>query len=495
MRVRFIDTTFRDGSQSLWALRMTTGMMEAVAEPMDRAGFAAIELPMNPIYFKKFVRDHREDPWAMMRLMAAKMPRTPKGCMVAALIHPFELRPPRAVVELFFKRAVATGALNRGQVIANTMDQRTRDFPWFVPFLKGLGVQVAAALAYLASPRHTDAYYAKLTREVAAFRPDAIYLKDAGGLLTTDRLRTLLPAIVASAGGIPVELHSHCTTGMAPFFYLEAPGLGAPVLHTAIPPLAMGSGQPSLFEIARNLRLMGHEAAVDDASLAGASETLAHVARAEGLPIGAPVSFDYAQFVHQVPGGVISNLKQQLVQLGIADRLPQVLDEVTLVQRELGHPPMITPYSQFVVTQSALNVALGKRYAVVPDEVIRLALGAFGEDSGHAGMDPALKDRLLDSARARELAAEMRRAQTHEPALDEVRAALGAERDDDETFLLRYLMKNDAQIAAMRAAGPHRRFDAATTPLQALVKGLLHERRLAYVRIEKGADSITLRAR
>ncbi|MEZ5650389.1 MAG: hypothetical protein R3E87_07545 [Burkholderiaceae bacterium] len=493
MRIEFVDTTFRDGSQSLWALRMTTGMMAAVARHMDGAGFKAVEVPYNAIYFKKFVRDHREDPWEMLRLMAAAMPRTPKSCMLAALIHPFDLRPPRSVIRLFCERVAATGVMNRAQLMANTMNQRERDFPWFVPFLKGLGVRVAIAVCYQISPRHTDDYYAALTREVAAFEPDCIYLKDAGGLLTIDRIRTLLPAILGAAGGTPVELHSHCTTGLAPHVYLEAARLGVSALHTAIPPLANGSGQPSLFATARNVRLLGGVADVDEGPLRSASEHLSAIARSERLPIGAPLEFDQAQFVHQVPGGVISNLRQQLHELRIADRLDEVLDETVAVQRELGYPMMITPYSQFVVTQAAFNVALGTRYKVITDEIIRFALGAFGTDSGYTHMDPGLRDRVTSLPRAREIRQALSALDDPQPSLAQIRSATGNATDDDETFLLKYIMKGGHEIAAMRAAGPFRRFDLiAATPTLALLDELLKERRVSNIAIAGGGDHITL---
>lgn len=493
MQVNFVDTTLRDGSQSLWALGMTTGMMASVAADLDNAGFTAIEVPCNPIYFKKFIRDHRENPWEMLRLMARLMPRTPKGCMTAALIHPFDLRPPRAVVRLFYERVAATGGLNRGQLMANTMNQRTRDFPWYVPFLKGIGIQPAIALCYQISPRHTDDYYAALTREVAAFEPAAIYLKDAGGLLTAERVRTLMPSILANAGDIPVELHSHCTTGMAPHVYLDAVRLGVATLHTALPPLANGSGQPSLFNVVRNVRLMGHEAPVDDASLLGASEHLARIARQEGLPLGAPLEFDQAQFVHQVPGGVISNLRVQLAELRIAHRLAEVLDEVVTVQRELGYPMMITPYSQFVVTQAAMNVALGERYKVITDEIIRFALGAFGTDSGFEEMEPNLRDRILALPRAREVREAMDRLSGDEPTLAEIRAGMGAGGLDDEEFLMRYVMKGDQDVSAMHAAGPHRRFDRGAGGIAALLDELLRQRRTPAISVRLGNDHITLR--
>src|SRR3989304_2040958 len=258
MNVQFIDTTFRDGSQSLWASGMRSGMIEAVADTMDRAGFAAVEVPVVAIYLKKFVRDLKEDPWAMMRMVARKMPHTVKGCMAGGHILSFEAPAPQELIKLFFRCIVATGALNRAQLTSNTLDQAKRPFPWIIPTFRKLGLQIAVNLSYSISPRHTDEYYARKTREIVAFKPDRIYLKDQGGLLTMDRLRTLLPVIVQNANEVPVELHSHCTTGLAPLVYLEALQLGVRTLHTAVPPLANGASQPSVFNVAGKARLLGY---------------------------------------------------------------------------------------------------------------------------------------------------------------------------------------------------------------------------------------------
>ncbi|MBI2316095.1 MAG: hypothetical protein HYU75_03445, partial [Betaproteobacteria bacterium] len=265
MDVRFIDTTFRDGSQSLWAMGIRTGMIAAVAEEMDRVGFEAVEVPLLGIFVKKIVRDLKEDPWALAHLVAAKMPNTVKTCMAGAYFHAFEAPPPPSIVELFYARLAEIGALNRGQLTCNTTDQIKRAFPWIIPAFRRLGLKVCICLSYTISPRHTDEYYAHKTREILPFEPDTIFLKDQGGLLTVDRIRTLLPAIVRNANGLPVELHSHCTTGLAPLVYLEALQLGAQTLHTAIPPLANGSSQPSVFNVASNARLMGHATRIDEA--------------------------------------------------------------------------------------------------------------------------------------------------------------------------------------------------------------------------------------
>jgi len=491
MDVQFGDTTFRDGSQSLWAMGIRTGMIEAVAESMDRVGFQMIEVPMLGIFWKKIIRDLKEDPWELARLVAAKMPNTTKACMAGAYFHAFEAPPPRSIVELFYARLAEMGALNRGQITCNTTDQIKRSFPWIIPAFKRMGIKVCICLAYTLSPRHTDEYYAQKTREVLPFEPDAIFLKDQGGLLTVDRIRTLLPAIVKNASGLPVELHSHCTTGLAPLVYLEALQLGAQVLHTAIPPLANGSSQPSVFNVAANARLMGHATGLDEGILRSVSERLGAFAQQDRLPIGAPLEYDYAQYIHQVPGGVISNLKHNLKELGIAHRLDEVLEESVRVRKDMGYPIMITPHSQFVVTQSAINVAMGERYKVVTDELIQFALGIYGEDSGYPWMDQNLKDKLLASPRAKELK-ELAARQTREITAREVREQLGGAGVSDEEFLLRYIMKGSAEIEAMRAAGPHRQYFTSTLPLLTLLEELGKQRRVRYVRVERGDESLVV---
>lgn len=491
MDVRFVDTTFRDGSQSLWALGLRSGMIEAVAPSMDRAGFDAIEVPVTGIFVKKFVRDLKEDPWEMSRMVAQKMPNTSKICIGGAFFHPFEAPPPRAIVELFFARLVETGALNRIMLVSNTTDQAKRAFPWIIPVFRKLGVQVSLALSYTISPRHTDEYYAQKTREIVAFKPDMIYLKDQGGLLTVDRLRTLLPGIVQNANGVPVELHSHCTTGLAPLVYLEALQLGVRTLHTAVPPLANGSSQPSVFNVAGNARLMGHSTAIDEQILRSVSERLTAIAKQERLPIGAPLEYDYAQYVHQVPGGVISNLKHQLAEMRILQRLDEVLEEAVQVRKELGYPIMITPHSQFVVTQSALNVAMGERYKHVIDELILFAQGVYGEDSGYTWMDQSLKDRLLGMPRARELAARQKRDVT----LNEIREQLGGPGVSDEEFLLRYIMKGEEEIAAMRAAGHPRRYLSIAMPLLTLIQELGKHEAVRFIQVQRGRDSLVMQNR
>ena len=492
MTVRILDTTFRDGAQSLWAMAIRYGMMESVAADMDNAGFAVIEVPANAIHFKKYIRDLKENPFNLMRMLARKMPRTPKAAMGGGLnLNPFGTPTPPALGILYQKTLFDIGVLNRVQTTVNTADQLTRSLPTLVPLLKGIGYKLALAISYSISPRHTDEHYAEKTRGSAALKPDAIYLKDQGGLLTVDRLRTLMPIIMKEAGDVPVELHSHCTTGLAPLVYAEALKLGVKTLHCGIPPLAEGPAQPSVLALIRNAHVMGYSIDLDAALLQSVSKRLYAIARQDNMPLGEPSRYDYAQYIHQIPGGVISNLRFQLSEMGLAHRLEEVIQECIQVREDLGYPIMITPFSQFVGTQAAINVATGERYKVVIDELIRFAQGVFGEDSGYTWMNQNLKDQWLALPRAKELASLGKRPM-EEISLEECRRKLGTPDTSDEELMMRAIMGGAKEIEAMVAAGPPRRYVTCDMPLVMVLNEVKKHRRIRYVQVQCGADSISL---
>jgi oxaloacetate decarboxylase alpha subunit len=492
--VRFVDTTFRDGSQSLWAMNMRGGMMAAVAADMDRAGFDVIELPANAINFKKMVRDLKEDPWDLMRQMAKLMPNTEKACMGGGVnLNPMGTPTPPELGKLFWKIQADIGSIQRMQIVVNTADQIERVLPMLIPFFQSIGMKSACALSYSISPRHTDEHYAEKTRALAPFKPDVIYLKDQGGLLTVDRLRTLLPIIVANANGVPVEVHSHCTTGIAPLVYMEALKLGIMTVHTGVPPLSDGPAQPSVLTTMRNAQRLGYSTKLDEPLIKSISERLTTFATQEGKPLGRPLEYDAYQYVHQIPGGVISNLKFQLGELRQEHRLDEVIAECVNVHRELGYPVMITPFSQYVATQSTMNVITGERYKMVTDEIIRMARGVYGKDSGYESMDPNLRDRLLGSARAKELAEIDGR--TKPVSAKKLRETYGGPSLSDEEFLLRVIMAGSGEIDAMRAAGPPKQYFTANMPIVTLMEELNKHTGVRSVHISRGRDSISLQNR
>jgi oxaloacetate decarboxylase alpha subunit len=354
---------------------------------------------------------------------------------------------------------------------------------------RNAGLEVVLAVVYSLSPKHTDEYFARKVRAARALNPDRIYLKDPAGLLTPQRVQTLVPVFLQNAAGLAVELHSHCTTGLAPLCYLEAIKLGIETVHTAIPPLANGSSNPSLLNMVNNIRTIGYTPVIDERVLDTISNHLTCIARRESFPIGAPVEYDCAQFLHQVPGGVISNLKYQLAQLRMEERLDEVLDEIVQVRADLGYPIMVTPFSQFVASQAAINVMLGTRYREVTDEVIQYALGFWGEEQS-ASMEEQVRNKILDRPRSREWA----RWTPPEPALKEVRERVGATAVSDDEFLLRCFLRPE-EIQCMQAAGPPQDYLTSKHPLITLIQQLTTRKRSKFIRIQKRSFSLTLQQR
>jgi len=225
-----------------------------------------------------------------------------------------------------------------------------------VELCKRLGMYVEVAVTFSISPVHTDEYYGRKARELLALGADALLLKDPAALLTVDRVRTLVPVLKQAAGGRPLEIHSHCLTGLGPLVLLESVDQGADALYTCVPPLSDGASHPSVFDVVHNLSLRGYEVPLDLEPVREASEFLTSVARNEGLPVGQIARHDLFHYQHQIPGGVISNLRQLLADAGMGDRIQQVLEEIPRVREELGWPVMVSPYSQFVAVQALMNV-------------------------------------------------------------------------------------------------------------------------------------------
>jgi oxaloacetate decarboxylase alpha subunit len=464
---------------------MTTGMMLPVAAQMDKAGFSSVEL-IATSHFKKCVRELREDPWERIRLISKKVTHTPLSLMMHHSITAFDLTP-FSLLRLFMERIAAAG-ITQVELMDAANDMTFSRVSKTVGFAKEAGLKVSMALIYSYSPKHSDAYFAQRTHDAAQLKPDIIYLKDSGGLLTPERARTVIPAMLAQTGGIPLELHSHCTTGLAPLCYLEAVKAGCRTLHTAIPPLANGSSQPSIFNVVKNLRMLGYEPSVNEELLSPVSQHFTYIAKREGLPIGVPLEYDEYQYIHQVPGGVISNLRHQLAQMRMEDRLNKVLEEIVQVKEDLGYPIMVTPFSQFVASQAAINIMTGERYRQVTDEIIMYCLGLWGHEAS-LEVKPDIKDRILTLPRAKELFA----WESPQPSIEEVRQNLGGLSVSDDELILRYIIQEEKEIQAMRAAGPPKEYFTSTNPLVMIIHELLKQKELGYVHVEKVDLALTLK--
>jgi oxaloacetate decarboxylase alpha subunit len=478
--IRFVDTTIRDGHQSLWAENMTTGMMLPVAERMDRAGFDAIEL-ISSSHLKKCVRELKEDPWARVKLMSQRITRTPLR-LNAGRFSAFDITP-KSMYRLFMERMAANGI--REARISEEWNE-LEGWRWKTEVAREVGINPVLNLIYSVSPKHTDEYFAKRTRDAASLKVNRLCLKDPGGLLTPERVRTLVPIIFENSDCIPVELHTHCTTGLGPICCVEAVRLGIKIVNTALPPLSDGSSNPSLFNVAKNLRALGYQTLIDEKLLKPVSEHFTRIAKREGFPIGEPLEYDYTQYQHQVPGGMISNLRHQLRKVGLEHKIDQALEETMQVRAELGYPIMVTPLSQFVGSQAAINVIVGERYKEVTDQIIQYALGYWGQEGAEL-LDPIIKAKILDRPRAREWA----QWQPPEPTVAEVRKKMNAEGVSDEELLLRWNLSVE-EIATMRAAGAPEEYLTTRQPLVDLIDALTKRTDYRQIVIQKGQIVVSL---
>lgn len=411
--IQFIDTTLRDGPQSLWGGRLSTAMMLAVIDDLNAAGFESMEFGAPGGGFGATSRaavDEDPDAWFRQgtpraRNTALRATGGMGGGLAARKIGSAQQLGTDAASrqELAFRHLVDQGiTVTRTSDCWNNYDR----FAEQVRAMEKIGMRTVANLIYSISPRHTDEYYVQKTTEAAAMHPYRICFKDVNGILTAERARVLIPLILSAAGEVPVEFHAHCCTGMAAMCILIAAEAGIRYIHTGIPPLAEGSAQPSIFTAVQNLKELGFDCSIDLKPLERASEVLFEIARREGYAVGKPAELDYRQYKHQVPGGMISHFARQLREVGQEHRLPEALVETAQVRADLGYPIMVTPLSQFVGSQAAVNVITGKRYEMVTDEIILYALGYYGDEAIEV-MDPNVRAAILKRKRADELMAKL----------------------------------------------------------------------------------------
>ena len=438
--IQFVDTSIRDGNQSLWsATGLTTPDVLAIAPVLDRVGCHALDFTSST-HMGVCVRFLREDPWERLRRVSAAMPRTPLGLITTGMRFISWVPADEEVMALSYRLAVRNG-LRRVQ-IADPSNDPARVMR-IAQLAKAQGVEeVVIGLTYSISAVHTHDYYARVAAAIAdCEHMDRLYLKDPGGLLTVDAVRELAPPLLSAARGRPLELHSHCTIGLAPQVYLEGVRAGFDTVHTASGALGRGTSQPETLATARDLTAAGFVHELDLDAQATVSAHFDQIARAKGLPVGAPREFDAAYYRHQLPGGMVSTTKRMLAELRRPELFDAVLEEVGRVRAEMGYPIIVTPVSQFIATQAARNVIEGERWRTVSDETIRYFLGHYGDPP--APVDPQVKDRVLSLPQAAKL------AQLEPLHLEGARRRFG-QRISDEELLLRLTMPAE-QVDAMVA--------------------------------------------
>jgi oxaloacetate decarboxylase alpha subunit len=483
--IKLVDVSIRDGNQSIWsATGLNTQQTLQIAPVLDRIGLQAIDFTSST-HMGICVRTHKQDPWALIRGMRFAAPHTSLQFITTGFrFISWETSDPE-FMRLAYRTLVING-ISRFALIDPMHDREA--LLQGARVIREEGGEVLAGLTYTISTVHDDEFYASLAGALAA-SPDVsrLYIKDPTGLLTPERARMLIPAVRARIGSKALELHSHCTIGLAPLTYMTAAELGIDVLHVACGPLANGTSLPDARRVVANLRELGHTVDVHDASLQRAASYFASLADAEGLPAGAPQEYDAAFLRHQLPGGAITTTIRQLEELDLSDRLAAVIEETIRVRAELGYPIMVTPFPQIVCTQALFNVIGPQRYANVPDQVIRYVIGRFGRPT--APVDPNVKDRILDRPRARELAAE-----PPPPTLAELRRRFGKAMEDEE-FLLRAVMPAEQVDAMLAAQPPAPHYNPDTRPLVQLIRELSRRSDAAELIVEKPNFRLELRRR
>lgn len=479
-KLEFIDETLRDAHQSLWATRMTTKMIKPIARKMDETGYFMITLAGGAV-FDTCVKYLGEDPWERLRLLRRLIPKTPLCFIVRGLTGIGWKLAPDDVVDLTIRTAAKNGI--RGLMVFDGLnDMRNMEHPIRVG--REIGLYVIGWIVYTLSPVHTDEYFEKKARELVKLGVDAVMLEDANGVLTPERTRTLIPALRRGIGKVPLILHCHCITGLAPICYLEAIKLGVEMVATAVSPLAHGDSIPATEYIAKHATRMGCKVRLDDDLLQDTADYFTWVAKTENKPLGYMTEYDPFQYQHQIPGGMISNLISQLTEAGFEHRLPEVIEEVARIRQELGYPVLVTPLAQFVGVQATLNVIEGERYRTVPDEIRKYVLGHYGELA--APIEPNVLDRIAGD----EQPIAGRPGEILEPVLDKIRVEQGPF-SSDEDLLMHVLYNKQTLDKFYSEQRSNNQIPSAITPLSVLIKEVA-KRNIKYFQIRKGQLNITI---
>lgn len=407
------DTTLRDAHQSLIATRMRTEDMLPVCELIDKVGYNSLEM-WGGATFDSMMRFLDEDPWERVELLKDAMPKTKfqmllRGSNVVAYRQYAD-----DVLEAFVSEAAKVG-IDVFRIFDALNDVRNMEAA--MRFVKREGGHVQASICYTLSPFHTNEKFVDMAKELASKDADSICIKDMAGLISPEAAYDLVKRLKEEVD-IPIQLHSHYTSGMAAMAYLKASEVGVDVVDCAISALSMATSQPATESIVEALKGTERDTGLSISLLSEIADYFRKIRRRyvqfEGSLQG--VNPQVLQF--QIPGGMLSNLDNQLREQGALDRYDEVLEEVPRVRADLGYPPLVTPSSQIVGTQATLNVITGKRYSMIPTEVKQYVRGYYGRPP--APIDPEVKKMAIGD----EEPLDRRPADLLEPELPAAREAL-----------------------------------------------------------------------
>lgn len=383
--VKIMETVLRDGHQSLAATRMRIKDMLPVLEKIDTVGYYAVEA-WGGATFDACLRFLNEDPWQRLRTLKKHLPKTPiqmllRGQNILGYNHYAD-----DVVREFVKRSVANGVS-----IIRIFDalNDTRNLECAMRAAKEAGAHVQGCIVYTISPYHKDSNFVELGKELAQMGADSICIKDMAGLLRPYAAESLVRSLKTEVG-LPVDLHTHFTSGMGDMTLLKAVEAGADIIDTALSPFATSTSQPCTESMVATLQGTPYDTGIQLPVLNDLADHFKTVRKSltDDFNLNPNIPIDPKVLTFQIPGGMLSNLLNQMKEMGVADKYPQLLEEMPRVRAELGYPPLVTPTSQIVGSMAVLNVALG-RYKMIPREVKDLILGKYGRTPGP--IDPTVR--------------------------------------------------------------------------------------------------------
>jgi oxaloacetate decarboxylase alpha subunit len=424
-KVEITETVLRDAHQSLLATRMRTEDMLPIADKLDRVGYWSLET-WGGATFDACLRYLKECPWERLRKLRAAMPKTRFQMLVRGQNVVGYRNYPDDIVQAFIHRAAADGidvfrifdAMNDIRNMKTAIEAALKE-----------GKIVEGTVCYTISPVHSADYFLRVAEKLAELGVQIICLKDMGGLLAPYAAYDIVKKI-KSRLPLPLHLHSHCTAGLAPMSYMMAIEAGADILDTAIAPLSQGTSQPATEQVVAALNGTEHDTGLDLGKLGEIADYFYAVRRKYAefeSPVNNQIKTDV--LVSQVPGGMLSNLVAQLRQQNAEDKLEAVLAEMPHVRKDLGYPPLVTPTSQIVGSQAALNVMTGKRYSVVATETRNYVMGLYGEPPG------PISDEMKKKVLGKKEPITCRPADLLQPGLDAARKQIGAVAASEEDVL------------------------------------------------------------
>ena len=389
--VQICETVLRDAHQSLFATRMTTEEMLPIIDKMDEIGYRSVEC-WGGATFDSCLRFLHEDPWQRLRLFKQGFKKTKlqmlfRGQNILGYNHYAD-----DVVEYFVQKSVANG-IDILRIFDCLNDLRNLETA--VNACKKEGAEAQIALSYTLGDAYTLEYWVGLAKRIENMGADSICIKDMSGLLTPYEAYDLVKALKESTK-LPIDIHTHYTSGVASMTLLKAIEAGADIIDTAISPLALGTSQPATEVLVQTLKGTPYDTGLDIEKLSEIAKYFTKIREkyiANGLLSPKLLGVNINTLRYQVPGGMLSNLLKQLTEAHKEDLLPDVLEEVARVRKDFGEPPLVTPSSQIVGTQAVMNVLMRQRYKMVPKESRKLVMGEFGQSV--RPVDPEIQKQII----------------------------------------------------------------------------------------------------